>query len=203
MMRQYELVERVRRYNPDTNEDLLNRAYVYAMKAHGTQKRASGDPYFSHPLEVAAILTDLSVDDATIVAALLHDTIEDTATTRAEIDDAVRPRDRRAGRGPHQDQEARPRLQAGGAGREPAQAAAGHRRGRARAAGQARRPAAQHAHAALRAARPSATASPRRPSRSTRRWPRRMGMQAVREELEELSFRQLSPEAHQHHRGAA
>src|SRR5215211_3823344 len=86
MMRQYDLVERVRSYNPDTNEDLLNRAYVYAMKAHGTQTRASGDPYFTHPLEVAAILTNLKLDDATIVAALLHDTIEDTEATRAEID---------------------------------------------------------------------------------------------------------------------
>src|SRR6202163_1101993 len=86
MMRQYDLVERVRSYNPDTNEDLLNRAYVYAMKAHGTQTRASGDPYFSHPLQVAAILTDLKLDDATIAAALLHDTIEDTDATRAEID---------------------------------------------------------------------------------------------------------------------
>ncbi len=88
MMRQYELVERVRRYNPSANEDLLNRAYVFAMKAHGTQKRASGDPYFSHPLEVAAILTELKVDDATIVAAMLHDTIEDTAITREDVDKA-------------------------------------------------------------------------------------------------------------------
>ena len=86
MMRQYELVERVKKYNPNTNEDLLNRAYVYAMKAHGEQKRASGDPYFSHPLEVAALLTDLKLDDATIAAALLHDTIEDTEATLAEID---------------------------------------------------------------------------------------------------------------------
>ena len=86
MMRQYDLIERVKRYNPDASEALLNRAYVYAMKAHGEQKRASGDPYFSHPLEVAAILTDLKLDDATIAAALLHDTIEDTAATRAEID---------------------------------------------------------------------------------------------------------------------
>src|SRR4051812_34480131 len=86
MMRQYDLVERVRSYNPNTDEDLLNRAYVYAMVAHGEQTRASGDPYFSHPLEVAAILTDLKLDDATIVAALLHDTIEDTEATRAEID---------------------------------------------------------------------------------------------------------------------
>jgi RelA/SpoT family (p)ppGpp synthetase len=86
MMRQYDLIERVRRYNPNTNEALLNRAYVYAMKAHGEQRRASGDPYFSHPIEVAAILTDLKLDDATIAAALLHDTIEDTAATRVEID---------------------------------------------------------------------------------------------------------------------
>ncbi|MFL6799026.1 MAG: RelA/SpoT family protein [Xanthobacteraceae bacterium] len=86
IMRQYELIDRVKRYNPATSEALLNRAYVYAMKAHGEQKRASGDPYFSHPLEVAAILTDLKLDDSTIAAALLHDTIEDTATTRGEID---------------------------------------------------------------------------------------------------------------------
>ena len=86
MMRQYELVERVQRYNPSCDEGLLNRAYVYAMQKHGLQTRASGDPYFSHPLEVAAILTELNVDDATIVIALLHDTIEDTDATRQEID---------------------------------------------------------------------------------------------------------------------
>jgi len=86
LMRQYELLDRVKQYNPATNEDLLNRAYVYAMRAHGEQRRESGDPFFSHPLEVAAILTDLKLDDATIAAALLHDTIEDTAATRAEID---------------------------------------------------------------------------------------------------------------------
>ncbi|ODT30879.1 MAG: GTP pyrophosphokinase [Hyphomicrobium sp. SCN 65-11] len=86
MMRQYELVERVLRYDPKADETLLNRAYVYAMRAHGHQKRASGDPYFSHPLEVAAILTDLKLDDATIATALLHDVIEDTEATRAEID---------------------------------------------------------------------------------------------------------------------
>src|ERR1700761_9846463 len=86
MMRQYDLVDRVRKYNPKVNEELLNRAYVYAMRAHGEQKRASGDPYFSHPLEGPAILTELKLDDATIAAALLHDTIEDTDATRAEID---------------------------------------------------------------------------------------------------------------------
>ncbi|MBB4570278.1 MULTISPECIES: RelA/SpoT family protein [Rhizobium] len=87
MMRQYELVERVQKYKPDANEALLNKAYVYAMQKHGQQKRASGDPYISHPLEVAAILTDMRLDESTIAVALLHDTIEDTTATRAEIDE--------------------------------------------------------------------------------------------------------------------
>ncbi len=91
MMRQYELVERVQKYDPKADEALLNRAYVYAMKAHGNQKRASGELYFSHPLEVAAILTDLKLDDATIATALLHDTIEDTDATKAEIDQLFGP----------------------------------------------------------------------------------------------------------------
>jgi len=91
MMRQYELVERVQRYKPDVNEALLNKAYVYAMQKHGSQKRASGDPYFSHPLEVAAILTDMHLDEATIAVALLHDTIEDTTATRQEIDELFGP----------------------------------------------------------------------------------------------------------------
>ena len=86
MMRQYELVERVQAYNPNVDENLLNKAYVYAMQKHGSQKRASGDPYFNHPLEVAAILTELKLDDASVAVGLLHDTIEDTDATRAEID---------------------------------------------------------------------------------------------------------------------
>jgi len=86
MTRQYELVERVLSYQPNADEALLNRAYVYAMKAHGNQKRASGAPFFSHPLEVAAILAEMRLDDATIATALLHDIIEDTDTTRGEID---------------------------------------------------------------------------------------------------------------------
>ena len=91
MMRQYELVERVLNYDPKADEALLNRAYVYAMRAHGNQRRASGDPYFSHPLEVAAILTDLKLDDATIATALLHDVIEDTEATKTEIDQLFGP----------------------------------------------------------------------------------------------------------------
>src|ERR1700748_326327 len=85
LMRQTELVDRVKAYDPDADESLLNKAYVYAMTAHGKQFRASGDPYFAHPLEVAAILTDLKLDVPTIVTALLHDTIEDTLTTYEDI----------------------------------------------------------------------------------------------------------------------
>jgi len=91
MMRQYELVEKVQAYNPHADENLLNKAYVYAMQKHGAQKRASGDPFFNHPLEVASILTDLRLDDATIAVGLLHDTIEDTDATRAEIDQVFGP----------------------------------------------------------------------------------------------------------------
>ena len=86
MLRQYELIERVRAYDPDADEGLINRAYVFSMKAHGAQVRASGDPYFSHPIEVAGILTDLKLDDETIVTAILHDTIEDTVATHDQIE---------------------------------------------------------------------------------------------------------------------
>ena len=85
MIRQFELVERVKGYDPQADEDLINRAYVFAMKAHGSQIRASGDPYFSHPLEVAGILTGYRLDTATIVTALLHDTVEDTGATIEEL----------------------------------------------------------------------------------------------------------------------
>ena len=86
MLRQYELVEKVRAYDPDADEAMINRAYVFSMKAHGSQKRASGDPYYRHPIEVAGILTDLRLDDETIVTAILHDTIEDTLATPEEIE---------------------------------------------------------------------------------------------------------------------
>ena len=85
LMRQYELVERVRAYDPNVNEDLLNRAYVFSMQAHGMQQRASGDPYFSHPLEVAGLLTDMKMDSTTIATALLHDTVEDTLASLEDI----------------------------------------------------------------------------------------------------------------------
>ncbi|MDF2094990.1 RelA/SpoT family protein [Aquibaculum arenosum] len=86
MLRQFELVERVKSYDPGADEDGLNRAYVYAMKMHGSQKRASGDPYFSHPIEVAGILTELKLDGESIITALLHDVVEDTDGTLEDIE---------------------------------------------------------------------------------------------------------------------
>ncbi|WP_374414757.1 bifunctional (p)ppGpp synthetase/guanosine-3',5'-bis(diphosphate) 3'-pyrophosphohydrolase [Novosphingobium colocasiae] len=86
MLRQYELVERVLEYAPQADEALLNRAYVYTVQKHGSQKRASGDPYFSHPVEVAGLMTELKLDQQTIITALLHDTVEDTLATIDEIE---------------------------------------------------------------------------------------------------------------------
>jgi GTP pyrophosphokinase len=86
MLRQYELVERVKAYDPTADEAMLNRAYVYTVQKHGTQKRASGDPYFSHPVEVAGLMTDLKFDQETIITALLHDTVEDTLATIEDIE---------------------------------------------------------------------------------------------------------------------
>jgi RelA/SpoT family (p)ppGpp synthetase len=91
VLRQYELVERVKGYDPDADEALINRAYVFSMQAHGSQKRASGDPYFSHPIEVAGILTDLRLDAETIATAILHDTIEDTVATQEQIEKSFGP----------------------------------------------------------------------------------------------------------------
>ena len=85
MLRQYELVDLVKSYDPDADEDALNRAYVFATKKHGAQLRASGDPYYSHPVEVAGILTKFKLDSASIIAGLLHDTVEDTDTTIEEV----------------------------------------------------------------------------------------------------------------------
>ena len=91
MMRQFELVELVRSYDPNADEAALNRAYVYSMKAHGAQLRASGDPYFSHPVEVAGILAQMKLDSASIVTGLLHDTVEDTVATLDDIERVFGP----------------------------------------------------------------------------------------------------------------
>ena len=73
-----DLIALVRNYNPKTDEDLIRRAYEYGREMHEGQFRHSGEPYWIHTVEVAAILTEQRLDDATIVTALLHDTIEDT-----------------------------------------------------------------------------------------------------------------------------
>ena len=80
-----DLIALVRNYNPRTNADLIRRAYAYAMAMHEGQARQSGEPYFTHPVAVAAILTEQRLDDPTIVTALLHDTIEDTKSTYTEV----------------------------------------------------------------------------------------------------------------------
>lgn len=85
ILRQYELVELVRAYNPSVDEALLNKAYVFSMKSHGEQLRHSGDPYYAHPIEVAGILTGLKMDTASICTALLHDVLEDTPVTYDEM----------------------------------------------------------------------------------------------------------------------
>ena len=86
MFRQVELVEQVKEYNPSADEVTLNRAYVFTVKAHGSQTRASGDPYYSHPVEVAGILAELRLDSDSIITGLLHDTVEDTVATLEEIE---------------------------------------------------------------------------------------------------------------------
>ncbi len=86
MMRQFALVERVKAYDPTADEDAINRAYVFSMKVHGAQLRASGDPYFSHPIEVAGILAEMKLDSSSIITALLHDTVEDTVATLDDIE---------------------------------------------------------------------------------------------------------------------
>ena len=86
IVRQFELTEKVRAYDPRADTDLIDAAYVLAMQAHGAQTRENGDPYITHPLAVADILAGYQLDTASIVTALLHDVVEDTGVTRAEID---------------------------------------------------------------------------------------------------------------------
>ncbi len=90
-LRQYELVDRVRAYDPSADEAILNKAYVFSMKAHGEQMRHSGDPYYAHPIEVAGILASLHLDVASVCTALLHDVLEDTDTTYSQLAEEFTP----------------------------------------------------------------------------------------------------------------
>ncbi len=90
-LRQYELVDMVRAYDPSVDEELLNKAYIFSVKAHGKQMRYSGDPYYAHPIEVAGILAGLHLDVASICTALLHDVLEDTQVTYEELAEEFTP----------------------------------------------------------------------------------------------------------------
>ena len=84
-VRRKQLLDRVKNNDPDADELALNRAYLFSMSRHRAQRRASGDPYFLHPLEVATILADLRLDSASIITALLHDTVEDGVASMSEV----------------------------------------------------------------------------------------------------------------------
>lgn len=87
MIRIQEIIDKMRRHNPEANLELIQRAYVYAASAHAGQTRLSGEPYLSHPLAVADTLAEMGFDEPTVAAGLLHDTVEDTKVTLEEIDD--------------------------------------------------------------------------------------------------------------------
>ena len=80
------LIERIRSYYPEADVDLITKAYHFSRRAHEGQLRDSGEPYFQHPFEVAMILAELELDVETIAAGLLHDVLEDTEVTRAEME---------------------------------------------------------------------------------------------------------------------
>ena len=84
-----DLIDKVRHYNPKTDEALIRDAYAYGARMHEGQFRHSGEPYFTHPVEVASILSEMRLDDETLITALLHDTIEDTKSTYQEVSDRL------------------------------------------------------------------------------------------------------------------
>ena len=91
MLRLNDILDRVSGYHPDPDLDLIKKAYVYSAKVHQGQIRKSGEPYLIHPLEVAGILAEMHLDEASVVTGLLHDTIEDTLATKEEIAELFGP----------------------------------------------------------------------------------------------------------------
>ena len=91
MIRITDILDKVAESNPDADLDIIDQAYIYSAKVHEGQMRLSGEPYLTHPLEVAYILADMKLDSVSIAAALLHDVIEDTYTTSEEIKDMFGP----------------------------------------------------------------------------------------------------------------
>ena len=92
MIRLNDILEKVSAYHADADLDLIKKAYVYSAKVHQGQIRKSGEPYLIHPLEVAGILAEMRLDEASVVTGLLHDTIEDTLATKEEITELLRAR---------------------------------------------------------------------------------------------------------------
>ena len=155
------LFRAVRANHPKADLTLLERAYDTAAEMHGTQMRKSGDPYITHPLAVTTILADIGMTEPTLVAALLHDTVEDTPYTLEQVRDGLRRRGRPARR--RSDQARQGQVRRLGAGRDDPQ---DDRRDVARHPGpghQARRPPAQHADPALRPAGDPGAGRPRDP----------------------------------------
>ena len=91
MIRITDILDKIYEYNPEGETDIIDRAYIYSARVHDGQVRLSGEPYLSHPLEVADILADMRLDVESIAAALLHDVIEDTPATREDIEDMFGP----------------------------------------------------------------------------------------------------------------
>src|SRR5574340_1104166 len=88
VLRITDILEKVQKFLPDQDLAMIEKAYVFSASVHQGQMRLSGEPYLTHPMEVAGILTDMKMDCATIVTGLLHDTVEDTWATTAEIEEA-------------------------------------------------------------------------------------------------------------------
>src|SRR5262245_53331961 len=86
MLRLNDIIDKVQSYHPNADVDLIKKAYVYSAKAHQGQVRKSGEPYLIHPLEVSGLLADMKLDEHAICAGILHDTIEDTVATAAELE---------------------------------------------------------------------------------------------------------------------
>jgi len=91
MIRITDILDKIYEYSPDADVSLIDRAYIYSARVHEGQVRLSGEPYLSHPLEVANILADMKLDMESISAALLHDVIEDTPATKEDISDMFGP----------------------------------------------------------------------------------------------------------------
>ena len=86
-----DLIGAIKKYNPQTNISLIEKAYQFGLKAHAGQMRKSGEPFFAHPVQVAKILSELRLDDASIITALLHDTIEDTSKSFRDVSNLFGP----------------------------------------------------------------------------------------------------------------